>query len=93
MCFYSKRLKRALIGCCSVHESLASVTLTLYETWKTKGNSSSLCASTFTYSIEEVQEFYEDIQSITNRRLAHYNVIMGEFNAELGKKVAVDRVG
>lgn len=40
------------------------------------------------YDNEEAEEFYEDVQSIMNRRPAHYNVILGNFNAKAGKKVA-----
>lgn len=38
-------------------------------------------------SDEEVDQFYEDIQSLLWRGLVHYNIVMGDFIAETGKRV------
>lgn len=42
-------------------------------------------APTFSYCDEEVSKLYIGVQSIMNREPAHCNVILGDFNAEVGK--------
>lgn len=44
-------------------------------------------APTPSYINEGFTKFCEDVQSVMNTGLAHYNEIMGNFNAKIGKKV------
>lgn len=43
-------------------------------------------APTSTYNDAEVDQLYEDSQSIMNRRPAHYNEIIGNFNVKVGDR-------
>ena len=36
-------------------------------------------------SQEELEEFYDDLQTEMRHKKTHYNVIMGDFNAKVGK--------
>lgn len=51
---------------------------------QTEGNSS-VCP-TYSFSDGEVEGLHEDLQSVMNKREAHYNGIMGDFSTEAGKE-------
>ena len=42
-------------------------------------------APTSVSSQEELEEFYDDLQTEMRHKKTHYNVIMGDFNAKVGK--------
>ena len=44
-------------------------------------------APTSVSSQEELEEFYDDLQTEMRHKKTHYNVLMGDFNAKLGKGV------
>lgn len=78
-----KVLKRIRMNYLSIKERVTSETNERY-----KLNVVQVYASTFSYSDNEVDKFYEGIHSDVNRVLTHHTVIMGDFYADLGKHVA-----
>ena len=81
-----KDLEGNLLEFFSINERVASVTFKLNERYRLK--IVQVYAPTCSHSDEEVEKFYEDIEAIMNRESAHFNVIMGDFNAKIGKKTA-----
>ena len=81
----NKRLENNLEEFHGVSERVASVTLKLNERYKLK--IIQVYAPTCSHSDEEVENFYEDVQKAIDRKRAHFMVIMGDFNAKIGKRV------
>ena len=80
-----KRLEKNIVEFYSVSERVASVTLKLNDRYNLK--IVQVYAPTCSHPDEEVESFYEDVQVATDRAKAHFTVIMGDFNAKVGKKV------
>ena len=81
----NKRLEKNLEEFHGVSERVASVTLKLNERYNLK--IIQVYAPTCSHSDEEVENFYEDVQKAIDRKRAHFMVIMGDFNAKVGKRV------
>lgn len=47
-------------------------------------------APTQSYSDEEVEDFYEELQNLKERGKAHFQMVMGDFNARIGSRVQDD---
>jgi hypothetical protein len=43
-------------------------------------------APTTTHDVEEVEQFYEDVEKAMNESSSHYQYLIGDFNAKLGKR-------
>ena len=81
-----KRIENNIVEFFSLNERIASVTIKLSKRYNLKVVQ--VHAPTCSYSDDDVESFYEDIQAIVDRNKAHFTVIMGDFNAKVGKKVA-----
>ena len=62
---------------------VASVTIRISKRYKIR--ITQVYAPTSVSSQEELEEFYDDLQTEMRHKKTHYNVIMGDFNAKVGK--------
>lgn len=80
-----KRLEKNFIEFHSVSERVASVILKLNEKYSVKNVQ--VYAPTSSHSDEEVESFYEDVHTAIDRNQTHFLVVMGDFNAKVGRRV------
>ena len=79
-----KRLEKNIVEFYSVSERVASVTIKLNTRYNLK--IIQVYAPTCSHSDEEIESFYEDVHLASERTKSHFTIIMGDFNAKIGKK-------
>ena len=79
-----KSLEKNIIEFYSVSERVASVTIKLNNRYNLK--IIQVYAPTCSHSDEEIESFYEDVHLASERIKTNFTIIMGDFNAKIGKK-------
>ena len=78
-----KKLKGNIEEFHATSNRVASVTIRISKRYKIR--IIQVYAPTSVSSQEELEEFYDDLQTEMRHKKTHYNVIMGDFNAKVGK--------
>ena len=78
-----KKLKGNIEEFHATSNRVASVTIRISKRYKIR--IIQVYAPTSVSSDEELEEFYDDLQTEMRHKKTHYNVIMGDFNAKVGK--------
>ena len=78
-----KKLKGNIEEFHATSNRVASVTIRISKQYKIR--IIQVYAPTSVSSQEELEEFYDDLQTEMRHKKTHYNVIMGDFNAKVGK--------
>ena len=78
-----KKLKGNIEEFHATSNRVASVTIRISKRYKIR--IIQVYAPTSVSSQEELEEFYDDLQAEMRHKKTHYNVIMGDFNAKVGK--------
>ncbi|XP_064424659.1 craniofacial development protein 2-like, partial [Latimeria chalumnae] len=79
-----KRLKNNIVELESISDRIARLVLKISKRYELQ--ISQIYAPTSSYSDEEVEDFYEDLMNLHKKGKCHFKIVMGDFNAQIGKQ-------